>query len=168
LPYSGGKRCREPSRIDYVISAEVVNARAEPTDTTESVLSRIGLAETVSRVAISVLENCASDITERINDLFSQWDKAETAYAEGWAYCQRNEPGRAEHCVGEICPEGPPPYPQTSLVHLRFDSLQDDSERQFLNSIGMSLDLPRESVDRVSAAAKKLLDESPQFQDFLH
>ena len=146
----------------------IVNARAEPADTPESVLSRIGLAQTVNRVTFSVLENYSSDTTERINDLFSQWKKAETAYAERWAYCERNERGRAEQCVGEIYPEGPPPYPQTSLVHLRFDSLQDDSERQFLNSIGTSLDLPRESVDRIRAAAKKLLDDSPQFQDFLH
>ena len=146
----------------------IVNARAEPVETSESVLSRIGLAQTVNRVAVSVLENYSSDTTERINDLFSQWKKAETAYAERWAYCERNERGRAEQCVGEIYPEGPPPYPQTSLVHLRFDSLQDDSERQFLNSIGTSLDLPRESVDRVRAAAKQLLDDSPQFQDFLH
>ena len=146
----------------------VVNARAEPADTTESVLSRIGLAQTVNRVTVSVLQNYSSDTTERINELFSQWKKAETAYAERWAYCQRNERGRAERCVAEIYPEGPPPYPQTSLVHLRFDSLQDGSERQFLNSIGTSLALPRESVDRVRAAAKKLLDDSPQFQDFLH
>jgi len=146
----------------------IVNARAEPADTSESVLSNIGLAQTVNRVTVSVLQNYSSDTTERINDLFSQWKKAETAYAERWAYCERNERGRAEQCLREIYPEGPPPYPQTSLVHLRFDSLQDDSERQFLNSIGTSLALPRESVDRVRAAAKKLLDDSPQFQDFLH
>jgi hypothetical protein len=28
--------------------------------------------------------------------------------------------------------------------------------------------MPRERVDRVRAAAKKLLDDSSQFQDFLH
>ncbi|MFZ2444901.1 MAG: patatin-like phospholipase family protein [Syntrophobacteraceae bacterium] len=146
----------------------IVNAKAEPDDISESVLSRFGLAQNVKRVTVSVLQNYSSDTTERINDLFSQWKKAETAYAERCAYCERNERGRTEHCVGEIYPEGRPPYPQTSLVHLRFDSLQDDSERQFLNSIGTGLALPRESIDRVRAAAKKLLDDSPQFQDFLH
>ncbi|MBF0551075.1 MAG: hypothetical protein HQK60_11135 [Deltaproteobacteria bacterium] len=146
----------------------IVNARTEPADTSESVLSEIGLAQTVNRVAVSVLQNYSSDTTERINDLFSQWKKAETAYLDRCAYCEKNQRDRREQCVGEIYPEGPPPYPQTSLVHLRFDSLQDDSERNFLNSIGTSLTLPRESVDRVRAAAKKLLDESPQFQDFLH
>jgi NTE family protein len=39
----------------------MVNARAEPTDTSESVLSRIGLAETVNRVTVSVLQNYSSD-----------------------------------------------------------------------------------------------------------
>jgi NTE family protein len=146
----------------------IVNARAEPTNTSESVLSRIGLARTVNRVAVSVLENYSSDTTERLHDLFSQWNKAETAFADRWAYCERKEWGGAEPCLEEIYPEGPPHYPQTSLVHLRFDSLQDDSERQFFNSIGTSLTLPRESVDRIRAAAKKLLDDSPQFQDFLH
>jgi predicted acylesterase/phospholipase RssA len=146
----------------------IVNARAEPADTSESVLSRIGLAQTAKRVTSSVLRNYSSDTTERLNDLFSQWKKAETAYTERRAYCERNERSKAERCVGEIYPEGPPTYPQTSLVHLRFDSLRDDSERQFLNSIGTNLALPRESVDRIRAAAKQLLDDSPQFQDFLH
>ena len=146
----------------------IVNARAEPVDTTESVLSRIGLAQTVNRVTVSVLQNYSSDTTERLNDLFAQWEKAETAYTERRAYCEKNERGGVEHCVGEIYPEGPPPYPQTSLVHLRFDSLRDDSERQFLNSIGTNFSLPRESIDRVRAAVKKLLDDSPQFQNFLH
>jgi NTE family protein len=146
----------------------IVNAKAEPADTYQYVLSRTGLAQSVSRVTSSVLQNYSSDTTERLTDLFSQWEKAETAYAERRAYCERNERGRAEQCVGEIYPEGPPPYPQTALVHLRFDSLQDDSEREFLNSTGTSLALPLESVDRVRVAAKKLLDDSPQFQDFLH
>lgn len=146
----------------------VVNARAEPADTTESVLSRIGFVQSVNRVAASVLNSYETDTTERINDLFSQWEKAETAYAQRWAYCERNERGRVEQCVGEIYPEGPPLYPQTALVHLRFDSLRDESERQFLNGIGTSLALPRESIDRVRAASKELLDASPQFQDFLH
>jgi NTE family protein len=46
--------------------------------------------------------------------------------------------------------------------------LQDNSERQFFNSIETRLDLPRESVDRIRAAATTLLDDSPEFQDFLH
>lgn len=146
----------------------IVNARAEPADTSESVLSKMGLVQTVSRTASSALQNYSSDTTERINDLFSQWEKTETAYAERCAYCEKYDRRGTDQCIAEIYPEGPPPYPQTCLVQLRFDSLRDDIERQFLNSIGTSLALPRESVDRVRAAAKKLLGDSPQFQDFLH
>ena len=146
----------------------IVNAKAEPADTYESVLSGIGLAQSVNWLTSSVLQNYSSDTTERLTDLFSQWKEAATAYAQRRAHCERNERGRAEQCVGEIYPEGPPPYPQTFLVHLRFDSLQDESEREFFNSTGTSLALPLESVDRVRVAARKLLDDSPQFQDFLH
>jgi NTE family protein len=146
----------------------IVNAKAEPADTYQSVLSGIGLAQSVSWLTSSVLQNYSSDTTERLTDLFSQWKEAATAYAQRRAHCERNERGRAEQCVGEIYPEGPPPYPQTFLVHLRFDSLQDESEREFFNSTGTSLALPLESVDRVRVAARKLLDDSPQFQDFLH
>lgn len=146
----------------------IVNARAEPDGTSESVLSRVGFFQSVGRVTASVLRTYSSDSIERINDLFSQWKKAKTAYADRCAYCERNERGSTEQCIGEVYPEGPPRYPETYLVHLRFDSLGDDNEREFLNGIGTSLALPRESVDRVRAAAKKLLDGSPQFQDFLH
>jgi NTE family protein len=145
----------------------IVNARAEPAGTSDSGLSKSGLAQSVN-MAVSTLHNYSSDTTERIDDLFSQWRKAEETYKKRRAYCEKNERGRAEHCVEEVYPEGPPSFPETSLVHLRFDSLEDDSERQFLNGIGTGLALPRESIDRVRAAAKKLLDDSPQFQDFLH
>lgn len=146
----------------------IVNARAEPIDTSESVLSGIGTAQSVGRVTSSVLRNYSSDTTERIYDLFAQWEKAESAYDDRCGYCEKNERGSAEQCIGEVYPKGPPSYPRTCLVHLRFDSLREDSEREFLNSIGTSLALPRESIDRIRAAARKLLNDSPQLQSFLH
>jgi hypothetical protein len=45
--------------------------------------------------------------------------------------------------------------------------VDDDDERDFLNRIGTNLDLSDEQVDRLIAAARKVLRESQDFQSFL-
>jgi NTE family protein len=45
------------------------------------------------------------------------------------------------------------------FADVSFDQVRDDSERDFLNSIGTNFDLSDEQVDRLIAAARKLLRE---------
>jgi NTE family protein len=53
------------------------------------------------------------------------------------------------------------------FVEVSFDEVTDDEERQYLNDIGTNFDLNDEQVDRLIAAGRKVLRESPEFQDFL-
>ncbi len=41
------------------------------------------------------------------------------------------------------------------------------AERRFLNTIGTSFDLSDEQIDRLIAAARKVLRKSPEFHAFL-
>jgi len=54
------------------------------------------------------------------------------------------------------------------FVDVSFNHVDDDDERDFLNRIGTNLDLSDEQVDRLIAAARKVLRESPDFQSFLN
>lgn len=54
------------------------------------------------------------------------------------------------------------------FVEVSFDKVTDDKEREFLNEIGTNFDLSDEQVDRLIAAAKKILEESGEFSDFLN
>lgn len=53
------------------------------------------------------------------------------------------------------------------FVEVSFDQVRDDSERDFLNSIGTNFDLSDEKVDRLIAAAGQVLHDSVEFQAFM-
>jgi len=53
------------------------------------------------------------------------------------------------------------------FAHVSIDVVKDDAERDKLNEIGTSFDLNDEEVDRLIAAARKVLRQSPEFQAFL-
>jgi len=53
------------------------------------------------------------------------------------------------------------------FVEISFDQVRDDSERDFLNSIGTNFDLSDEKVDRLIAAARQVLRDSKEFQAFM-
>jgi NTE family protein len=53
------------------------------------------------------------------------------------------------------------------LVDVSFAQVSDDSERDYLNSIGTNFDLSDEQVDRLIAAARKVLRDSTEFQAFI-
>jgi NTE family protein len=53
------------------------------------------------------------------------------------------------------------------MVDVRFESLADPSERAWLSALPTSFQLPPADVDRLRAAARKILAESGDFQRFL-
>ena len=53
------------------------------------------------------------------------------------------------------------------FVEVSFNQVDDEDEREFLNNIPTNYDLTDEEVDRLIAAAKQVLQESKDFQDFL-
>jgi NTE family protein len=53
------------------------------------------------------------------------------------------------------------------MVDVRFESLRDPAEKDWLSALPTSFQLPPEDVDRLKAAARKILAESGDFQRFL-
>jgi len=54
-----------------------------------------------------------------------------------------------------------------NFIEVSFEEVKDDTERHFLNNIGTNFDLNDKQVDALISAARKVLDESPEFQAFL-
>jgi NTE family protein len=53
------------------------------------------------------------------------------------------------------------------LVEVSLNAIADPAEREFLNSVPTSLQLPRATVERVRRAASQLLDNSPEYRVLL-
>ena len=53
------------------------------------------------------------------------------------------------------------------LIEVNFDALADDVEREHLESLTTSFHLAPEDVDRLKVSAKKILQESNDFQAFI-
>jgi NTE family protein len=54
------------------------------------------------------------------------------------------------------------------FVEVKFDALKDESERAYLNALPTSFKLSSKEVDRLLAAARRILVESDEFQRLLH
>jgi NTE family protein len=52
-------------------------------------------------------------------------------------------------------------------IDVNFAAVRDPAEREFLNNLPTSFNLPAEAVDRLRAAARKIIQESPDFQRLL-
>jgi NTE family protein len=59
------------------------------------------------------------------------------------------------------------PGTDATLVNVDFEAIEDPKEREFFNSIPTALGLPDKTVDRLIAAGRQLLRESPEFQELL-
>src|SRR5205814_104529 len=59
------------------------------------------------------------------------------------------------------------PNAEIYVIDVSFPALKDKAERDYLNNLPTSFVLPAEAVDRLRAAAGKIIVESPQFQRLL-
>jgi NTE family protein len=65
--------------------------------------------------------------------------------------------------------QGAPPAcaAQTYLIEVDFDRLQDESEREHLKQLPTTFHLESSDVDRLKAAAQKVLADSIEFKTFV-
>jgi NTE family protein len=68
----------------------------------------------------------------------------------------------------EELPTGPDGQaPQIHMVELAFDLFEEPEERAYFDELPTSFSLEKEQVDRLIAAGRELLRESPQYQELL-
>jgi NTE family protein len=130
----------------------IVNAQTE----VDSLPDRTGLIpskdETIESVASIVIQRYNLETLALLKESI-----------EGWL-----NQVRALRCTtGRLPDDGSCANVQLYFIYVGFDGLKDKKEREYLNQIPTSFHLEPEKVDKLRAAARKILGESKEFERFL-
>lgn len=136
----------------------VVNSLSAPDthwDESESAPSDITLLIKATGVPI---DHYSYDTVESLRDMIADWQKMRRI-RDSAAFAANKNP--------EIAALLRTPNIDLYAIDVSFSKLKDEAERAYLNSLPTSFVLPPEAVDRLRAAAGKIILESPDFQRLL-
>ncbi|MBY0574671.1 MAG: patatin-like phospholipase family protein [Undibacterium sp.] len=142
------------------VAVIVVNAATDPISHRDQTPSVPGLIDTISTAATVPLDNFTFDTLELLRADAERNKKDALAIAG----CKRLAAAKGEQCTLDI------PAPQKIdffQIEVAFDYIQNKEERKWYKNLPTTLELPRETVDKLRAMGKKLLNEDPQFKNLL-
>src|SRR6516162_8454793 len=146
--------------LDHVrrIIIFVVNSASSPSlawNATENSPSALSILVKAAGVPV---DRYASESIELLRDIDARWT-AQRAIRDSAAFDKRKDPGVAwvaNAVDADIYP-----------IEVSFRVLADDTERNYLNQLPTSFALPADAVDRLRAAARRIILASPDFQEMV-
>ena len=149
-----------PTPLDHVrrIIVFVVNSASSPSfdwNEKENSPSAVSILMKASGVPV---DRYASESIELLRDIDARWT-ALRAIRDSAAFDKAKDPA-----VGWVANV---PNADIYAIEVSFQVLTDKGERDYLNQLPTSFALPGEAVDRLRAAAKKIILASPDFQQIL-
>ena len=148
----------QPTPLDHVrrIVIVVVNAKSSPKtawDESQAAPGSIALLIQATGVPIDAY---SSDTVELLRDIQARW--------QGQRKIRDSAALSADPVLTEAIHA---PHTDLYVVDVSFQTLEDGSEFEYLNNLPTSLVLPDAAVDRLRAAARKIILASPEFQRLL-
>jgi NTE family protein len=104
------------------------------------------------------IDRYSGEMVEQLKDIDARW-RTLRQIRESGAFAKDNGPPMAEILNA--------PDADIYVVDVSFKALHDKSERDYLNQLPTSFHLPDEAVDRLRAAARTLILNSPDLQQAL-
>jgi NTE family protein len=149
-----------PTPLDDVrrIIMFIVNSRSSPEttwDQSETPPSNVALLIKATGVPI---DHYSYDTVETVRDIIARWQTARRL-RESTAFATNKDPAIAQLLRT--------PSIDLYVIDVSFEALKDPAERDYLNNLPTSFVLPPEAVDRLRAAAAKIIRESPDFKRLL-
>ena len=149
-----------PSPLDDVkrIIMFIVNSRSSPeTNWDESEHSPGEVALLIKATGVPI-DRYSYDTVETVRDIVSRWHTMRELRSSA-AFAANKDPAIAKLLR----------TPNTDLyvIDVSFPALKDTEERDYLNNLPTSFVLPPEAVDRLRAAAGKIIRDSPDFKRLL-
>jgi hypothetical protein len=138
----------------------VVNAATNPATGRDRSASVPGLIDTLTTAATVPLDNYSFDTVELLARTLGEFN-TDARLVEG---CNKLSAAKGEQCALRLpAPHKVDLYP----IQVAFDYIAAREERTWFKNLPTSFELPRETIDRLRAAGRRLLGEDPQFQNLL-
>lgn len=152
-------RLLNQERIDKLVVI-AVNAATSPATGRDRRPDVPGLVDTLTTAANVPLDNYSFDTVELMNKIAAEY----RADARTVAACNRLSAAKGAQCALKLqAPHAVELYP----IQVAFEYLTPRAERDWFRNLPTSFELPRETVDKLRAAARRLLAEDPQFQNLM-
>ena len=138
----------------------VVNAEKEPesnSDHFEKIISGTQVMQSVTRIQMTRYN---FETVELLKENFKKW--AEEIRSQRCRAAQKLESEKPSDPGRESCADI-----QFYLIEVDFNLLPNPFERAYFRGLPTSFHLPSEAVDRLRAAARRILTQSPEFQRLL-
>jgi NTE family protein len=150
----------QPTPLDHVrrIIVFVVNSLSIPSTKWNKSENPPGTIDVLVKSAGVPIDRYSGEMVEQLKDIDARW-RTLREIRESGASAQDNGPPMTEILNA--------PNADIYVVDVSFKALQDKSERDYLNQLPTSFALPNEAVDRLRAAARTLILNSPDLQQAL-
>ena len=150
----------QPTPLDQVrrIIVFVVNSASSPSFNWNERENSPGAVSILVKASGVPVDRYASESIELLRDIDARWT-ALRAIRDSAAFDQKKDPSVswvANAVNADI-----------NAIEVSFQALADSKERDYLNQLPTSFALPAAAVDRLRAAAKKIILASPDFQEML-
>ena len=149
-----------PSPLDHVrrIVVFVVNSLSSPPTKWDESEDPPGTVDVLLKAAGTPIDHYSYEAVELLKDTAARWNK--DRQVRELARCSTNKDS-------PVCGAVRPPNAEIYAIDVSFAQLKDKAERDYLNLQPTSFVLPAEAVDRLRAAAGKIILTSPEFQRLL-
>jgi NTE family protein len=149
-----------PSPLDSVrrIIIFVVNSRSAPATRWDESEHPPGSIELLIKATGVPIDHYSYDTVEALRDTVARWDAIRRVRESG-AFAGKDDP--------DVTRLLRTPNVRLYAIDVSFAALADPAEREYLNNVPTSFVLPAEAIDRLRAAARRIVRESPDFKRLL-
>jgi NTE family protein len=149
-----------PTPLDHVkrIVVVVVNSLSSPPTAWDSAEEGPGVMDVLLKSTGVPIDHYSYEAVELLKDISARWDT--TRRLRELAGCDANKDA-------PVCAAIRVPQAKIYAIDVSFPALKDKAEFEYLNQQPTTFVLPPEAVDRLRAAAGKIIAASPEFQRLL-
>jgi hypothetical protein len=138
----------------------VVNAATNPAASRDRTATVPGLVDTLMTAATVPLDNYSFDTVELLRAAVNEFNEA-TRLVEG---CEKLSARKGAQCALDIAA---PKRVELFPVQVAFEYIVRPDERAWFKNLPTNFELPRETIDKLRAVGRRLLNEDPEFQKLM-